>query len=113
MKRVKFGLSAKITACILTVQIIVMAAMVLFIGNAITNDTRRSTTNSMETVVEERSRLIENYVQEVEQTLTAYSRAGEILAVLKNPTDEAAVAAAQAYTEKFSADVQSGRLLCE
>ena len=48
MKRVKFGLSTKITACILTVQIIVMAAMVLFIGNAITNDTRRSTTNSME-----------------------------------------------------------------
>ena len=42
MKRVKFGLSTKITACILTVQIIVMAAMVLFIGNAITNDTRRS-----------------------------------------------------------------------
>lgn len=107
MKRVKFGLSTKITACILTVQIIVMAAMVLFIGNAITNDTRRSTTNSMETVVEERSRIIENYVQEVEQTLTAYSRAGEILAVLKNPTDEAAVTAAQAYTEKFSADVSN------
>lgn len=107
MKRVKFGLSTKITACILTVQIIVMAAIVLFIGNAITNDTRRSTTNSMETVVEERSRIIENYVQEVEQTLTAYSRAGEILAVLKNPTDEAAVTAAQAYTEKFSADVSN------
>lgn len=107
MKRLKFGLSTKITACILTVQIVVMAAMVLFIGNAITNNTRKSTTNNMETVVEERSRIIENYVQEVEQTLTAYSRAGEILDVLKNPSDEAAVAAAQAYTEKFSADVSN------
>lgn len=107
MKRVKFGLSTKITACILTVQIVVMGAMVLFIGNAITNNTRQSTTNNMETVVEERSRIIENYVQEVEQKLTAYSRAGEILDVLKNPTDEAAVAAAQAYTEKFSADVSN------
>lgn len=107
MKSLKFGLSTKITACILTVQIVVMAAMVLFIGNAITNNTRRSTTNNMETVVEERSRIIENYVQEVEQKLTAYSRAGEILDVLKNPTDEAAVAAAQAYTEKFSADVSN------
>lgn len=107
MKGLKFGLSGKITACILTVQIVVMGAMVLFIGNAITDNTRRSTTNNMETVVEERSRIIENYVQEVEQTLTAYSRAGEILDVLKNPTDEAAVAAAQAYTEKFSADVSN------
>ncbi|MDE6602967.1 MAG: methyl-accepting chemotaxis protein [Lachnospiraceae bacterium] len=101
----KIGLSARITACILTVQIIVMGAMVLFISNAITDNTRRSTTNNMETVVEERSQIIENYVKEVEQTLTAYSRAGEIQAVLENPADEAAVVAAQAYTEKFSADV--------
>ncbi len=107
MKRMKFGLSTKITACILTVQIVVLAVMVLFIGNAVTNNTRKSTTNNMETVVEERSRIIENYVQEMEKTLTAYSRAGEILDVLKNPTDEAAVAAAQAYTEKFSADVSN------
>lgn len=107
MKGLKFGLSGKITACILTVQIVVMGAMVLFIGDAITDNTRQSTTNNMETVVEERSRIIENYVQEVEKTLTAYSRAGEILAVLKNPTDETAVAAAQAYTEKFSADVSN------
>ncbi|MDE5939333.1 MAG: methyl-accepting chemotaxis protein [Lachnospiraceae bacterium] len=107
MKKLRFGLSTKIIACILTVQIVVMGAMVLFIGNTITNNTRQSTTNNMETVVEERSRIIENYVREVEQTLTAYSRAGEILAVLKNPTDEAAVAAAQAYTEKFSADVSN------
>lgn len=107
MKKTKFGLSTKIIACILAVQVVVMGAMVLFISNAITNNTRQSTTNNMETVVEERSRIIENYVQEVEQTLTAYSRAGEILDVLKNPTDEAAVAAAQAYTEKFSADVSN------
>lgn len=107
MRRLKFGLSTKITACILTVQIVVMTAMVLFIGNAITYNTKQSTTNNMETVVEERSRIIENYVQEVEQTLTAYSRAGEILDVLENPTDEAAVAAAQAYTEKFSQDVSN------
>ena len=107
MKKMKFGLSTKIIACILTVQIVVMGVLVLFIGNAITNNTKQSTTNNMETVVEERSRIIDNYVQEMEQTLTAYSRAGEILDVLKNPTDEAAVAAAQAYTEKFSADVSN------
>lgn len=107
MKRVKFGLSTKITVCILTVQIVVMGAMVLFVGNAITNNTRQSTTNNMETVVEERSRIIENYVQEMEGILTAYSRAGEIQEILKNPTDADAAAAAQAYTETFSADIKN------
>ncbi len=100
-------LGTKITACILLMQIVVMTAMVLFIGSVITNNTRKGTTNNMETVVEERSQIIENYVQETEKLLTAYSRAGEIQAVLKNPADEAAVAAAQAYTEKFSADVEN------
>lgn len=107
MKKMKFGLSTKIIACILVVQIVVMGAMVLFISNAITNNTRQSTTNNMETVVEERSRIIENYVQEMEGILTAYSRAGEIQAILKNPTDESAAAAAQAYTETFSADIKN------
>lgn len=107
MKRVKFGLSTKITVCILAVQIVVMGAMVLFVGNAITNNTRQSTTNNMETVVEERSRIIENYVQEMEGILTAYSRAGEIQEILKNPTDADAAAAAQAYTETFSADIKN------
>lgn len=105
MKNWTRRLGTKITACILLMQIVVMTAMVLFIGNVITDNTRKSTTNNMKTVVEERSQIIENYVQETEKLLTAYSRAGEIQAVLKNPEDEAAVAAAQAYTEKFSTDV--------
>lgn len=100
-------LGTKITACILLMQVIVMTAMVLLISSVITDNTKKSTTNNMETVVEERSRIIENYVQEMEKLLTAYSRAGEIQAVLKNPTDEAAFAAAQAYTEKFSADIEN------
>lgn len=107
MKRGKLGLGTKITICVLLMQTVVMGAMVLFVGNAITGNTRKSTTNNMETVVEERSRIIENYVQEMENVLTAYSRAGEIQAILKNPTDPAAQAAAQAYTEKFSADVHN------
>lgn len=33
----------------------------------------------METMVEERSQIIENYVRETERYLTAYSRAGEVI----------------------------------
>lgn len=107
MNRGKLGLGTKITICVLVMQTVIMGAMVLFVSNSITNNTKRSTTNNMETVVEERSRIIENYIQEMEGILTAYSRAGEIQAVLKNPTDAAAQAAAQAYTEKFSADIRN------
>ena len=80
MKSFKFGLSTKITACILTVQIVVMAAMVLFIGNAITNNTRRSTTNNMETVVEERSRIIEkiNKAQKDKQHMYSLRRSSQL-----------------------------------
>ncbi len=107
MNRGKLGLGTKITICVLVMQTVIMGAMVLFVSNSITNNTRKSTTNNMETVVEERSRIIENYIQEMEGILTAYSRAGEIQAILKNPTDAAAQAAAQAYTEKFSADIHN------
>ena len=61
-------LGTRITACILLIQIVVMTAMVVFIGSVITNNTRKSTTNNMETVVEERGKIIENYVQEAENT---------------------------------------------
>lgn len=107
MKSCTRRLGTKITACIVLMQIVVMTVMVVFIGSVITNNTRKSTTNNMETVVEERSKIIENYVQETEKLLTAYSRAGEIQAVLKNPGDADAIAAAQAYTEQFSADVEN------
>ncbi len=107
MNRGKLGLGTKITICVLVMQTVIMGAMVLFVGNSITNNTKKSTTNNMETVVEERSRIIENYIQEMEGILTAYSRAGEIQDILKNPTDAAAQAAAQAYTEKFSADIHN------
>lgn len=107
MNRWRLGLGTKIAICVLVMQTVVMVTMALVVENAITNSTRQSTTNNMMTVVEERSQIIENYVQEVEQILIDYGTAGEIRAILENPTDAAAVAAAQAYTEKFSANVKN------
>lgn len=51
--------------------------------------------------------IIKNYVNETGKTLTAYSRAGEILAIMEDPEDADAVTAAQRYTETFSADVEN------
>lgn len=105
MKTKEKSLGKKIIACMLIMQIAVIAFLALFVIRTITNDTKKSTINSMQTVVEERSRIIENYTQEMEGILVAYSRAGEIADILEAPQDADAVAAAQVYTENFSADI--------
>lgn len=104
-KKLQISLSQKIIASMLAMQIVVMTVLSVFVVYIITKDTRNSTINSMKTIVQERSQIIKNYVNEAEGTLTAYGRAGEILAVMQNPKDAGIVAAAQAYTEKFSGDV--------
>lgn len=103
--QVSLGLGQKIIACMLAMQIIVMSVLSVLVIYSITTDTRRSTTNSMKTIVQERSQIIKNYVDEAERTLTSYSRAGEILDIMQNPEDPEITAAAQAYTEKFSSDI--------
>lgn len=104
-KRAQISLGQKIIASMLAMQIVVMTILSVLVVYIITTDTRNSTINSMKTIVQERSQIIQNYVQEAEGTLTAYSRAGEILDIMQNPEDSEIVAAAQAYTEKFSSDV--------
>lgn len=73
---------------------------------------QESTINSMKTIVDERSQIIENYVHETESYLTAYSRAGEIKLLL-DPTDEKAAAEAQKYTEVYSGDIENLEDICQ
>lgn len=107
MKEKNIKVSYLITALILTLQIVVLAILYFFVSGQLTSNIRNNTISSMQTIVTERSQLIENYINQVESTLTAYSRAGEIAQLQKNPTSEAAFKAAQAYTEKFSADIEN------
>ena len=79
--------SFKITACILTLQFIVLAVLYLFVNRTISGNIHNNTIDSMQTIVDDRSQIIQNYVHETEADLTAYSRAGEIRDLLSNPTD--------------------------
>lgn len=106
MTKRKKKVAYKITGAIMSVQIIVFVALYIFVGNTITGNIRKNTVASMQTIVDDRSQIIQNYVHETESYLTAYSRAGEIEQLFKNPTDESAVAAAQKYTEVYSADIE-------
>lgn len=101
----KRSLGRKIIGWILVIQIIVMAVLAIFVIRTITNDKRSTTVNNLETVVQERSQIIENYVESTKDILTAFSRAGEVLTMIQNPEDPDIFAQAQAYTETFSADV--------
>ena len=106
MEKRKIKISVLITVLLMVMQVIVLAVLYSFVSSAIMSNIRQNTVASMETMVEERSLIIENYVRETERYLTAYSRAGEVTALLKNPGNPEAVSAAQKYTETFSADME-------
>lgn len=107
MGKRKIKVSWLITALLLAIQTVALVVVYLFVNGAITKNIRENTVANMRTIVEERSLIIENYVRETERYLTAYSRAGEINELLKNPTDPEVVAAAQKFTETYSADMEN------
>lgn len=102
---ISLSLVQKLIACMLVMQIVVMTILFILVIYSITIDTKQNTTSSMKTIVQERSQIIKNYVDDAERTLISYSRAGEILDIMQNPQDPEIVAAAQKYTEIFSSDI--------
>ena len=104
MKKKNVGIITIMVLAQIAVMVVVFLFIYLFMNSTMTNNIKNSAIRSMETMVKERSQIIENYVRDAENYLTAYSRAGEIEALQLNPDDPAITAAAQAYTETFSAD---------
>lgn len=107
MEKRKIKVSILISVLVMVVQLVVLVVLYSFVNFSNTKNMQENTVASMQTMVKERSLIIENYVKETERYLTSYSRAGEISDLLKNPTDSNAVKAAQAYTEAFSADMDN------
>ena len=108
--KMKFKISYVSAIFVMIAQFIVMTVLYTVIDNQLTNNIKETTVNSMLTMTTERTTIIEKYIDEAENYLTAYSRAGEISALLKDPTNAELQAAAQKYTETFSADKPKGVL---
>lgn len=106
-EKTRVSLARKIIGAILLMQVVVMTCLSIMVVYGITQNVSTTTTDNLQTIVQERSQIVENYVQESEVILSAYSKAGEILNVLKNPENKSAVDAAQKYTESFSADINN------
>ena len=103
----KFSLGQKITVCVMIMQIIVIVLLAGFVIYRTSTEAKETAINNMETITQDRAQIVQEYVKQTEGTLTAYSRAGEVTELLKNPTNPAAVQAAQKYTEAFSGDVDN------
>lgn len=104
MKRKKSRISVKISLYIVIMQVLAMLCLFLFISFSITENLTRTATDTMQTISTDRAKMIDDYIRSSEEFLTAYSRAGEIAALLSDPDDKETVMAAQKFTETFSAD---------
>ena len=100
----KIKVSYIVAALIMIVQLVVMSVFYLFVNTQLTENIRQNTINNMTTTVMGRATIVEKYMGEAEAYLLAFSRAGEITNLLKDPTDTEAQKLAQAYTEKYSGD---------
>ena len=68
----------KIIVAILIMQMIVMTCLSVMVIMEITKNSKNTAINNLQTIVQERSQIVDNYVQESEVILSAYSKAGEI-----------------------------------
>ena len=58
----------RITSCIMALQIVIFAVLYIFMSKTITGNIRSNTIDSMKTIVDDRSQIIESYVREAAQT---------------------------------------------
>lgn len=89
------------------IYILVMGVFYVIVTSQLSTNIKETAINNMETVVTERATIIDNYINEVEGYLNDYSKAGEVMDALLNPTDEKIVSNAQSYTMDFGKDIQN------
>ena len=65
----------KIIVAILIMQMIVMTCLSVMVIMEITKNSKNTAINNLQTIVQERSQIVDNYVQESEVILSAYSKA--------------------------------------
>lgn len=89
----------------LVIQLVIMLVLSLVITNTVSKRTKENSIEHMGAITDERAHIIENYVKNAEKTLTDFSKAAQVKAVLLAPDDTEAYNAAQDYTEAFSKDI--------
>lgn len=94
-------LSTVITAAIAIVSAICISLLFLFANNSMTTAMKTTSMNNMNTSLEAKTKIIEQYVTDSENMLIAYSKAPVVAALLKKPSDKNLQKSAQDYTVKY------------
>lgn len=103
----RHSMKIKISTTVMAVQLVVFVILIFFIDSSVTDFAGKNAVNTMETAALDRAELIKNHIDSAEDTLTSYLKAGEIYDLLSDPDNEEYIAAAQVYTDRFSADVDN------
>lgn len=100
----------KMSTVITTIVAVVAAACILMLylsaSRSMMVSMRDTAVDNMQTSLEARTAIIEEYVDKAEKLLMAYSKAPVVAQLLRAPQDAGAVKAAQAYTENFYAGLE-------
>lgn len=94
-------LSTVITAAIAIVSAICILLLFLFANNSMTTAMKTTSIDNMNTSLEAKTKIIEQYVTDSENMLIAYSKAPVVAAFLKNPSDKSLQKTAQDFTLKY------------
>lgn len=94
-------LSTKLTIAISLVVVICVALLFVTANHNMTTATRKSGMDIMQTSLEAKTKLIEEYVQHQEDMLISFSKAPCVEKLLKNPQNKSAQKEAQEYTESL------------
>lgn len=104
MKNLK--MSTVITTIVSVVAAVCILMLFLSASRSMMVSMRNTAVDNMQTSLEARAAIIEEYVDKAEKLLIAYSKAPVVAELLKKPQDAQAVKAAQAYTEDFYAGLE-------
>lgn len=99
-------MSTVITAIISVVAAVCILLLFVTASRSMMMTMRDTAVDNMQTSLEDKSAIIEEYVDKAEKLLIAYSKAPVVAELLKAPWDTGAVEAAQAYTESFFAGLE-------
>lgn len=104
MKNLK--MSTVITTIISVVTAVCILLLFLTASRSMMLTMRNTAVDIMQTSLEAKSAIVEEYVDKAEKLLIAYSKAPVVAELLRSPQDVDAVKAAQAYTESFFAGLE-------
>ena len=93
---------------LLIIQLVIMVAMSLTVNKLISIRIHDNTLDHLQTVTNERARIIEMYVESAEETLSYYSKAAQITDLLKSDDpskEQELIDKAFEYTKAYSAEI--------